>query len=434
METNSEVRNNIRKSTWITYFCSFLGDMSIGLYGFGMSLFTTLLLDKPSFSEAEKNFWISFVPMGWGIVYCISPIILGKLSDKIGRQKSIMIAMLGFLSINVLTPILATHPFHLFISYCFTSLTFGFYFPVLGALSSEVSEPFGRKIHSKVLSRFMISWSTGLTLGPLVGGTIYASEWEYTFIIPFILLTGFCIIITLASKIFIPRPEKLAADIKTLKAELDTSGSMENIEKNEHVKPSKAHLTYLKLGILMMAFIFSFVNQILLYVFPAFAETELNPGFMFTGLNNAFISGFLIFCLGIARTFAFWQVGSMDAKKKVNLILIGPIGIAATTLFTFLFKTADVLLFAFVGYGLFSGYTFAVGLILLMEISTEGKGMNAGYYEGAVGIGALASTLISSFIGQVNPSYPFLLNFLAATAVSIFLVIAYAMKRKKEME
>jgi MFS family permease len=406
--------------------------MSIGLYGFGMSLFTTFLLNKSSFTEMEYNFWISFVPMGWGIIYCISPIVLGKLSDKIGRKKSIMIAMLGFLSINILTPILATHPFHLFISYCFTSLTFGFYFPVLGALSSEVSEPFGRKVHSKVVSRFMISWSTGLTLGPLVGGIIYASEWEFTFIVPFIVLSGFCVIITLASKHFIPDPGQMASDIKSLNLELKSSGSMENVERNEQAPQSKAHMTYLKLGILCMAFIFSFVNQILLYVFPAFAETHLNPGVMFKGLDVAFISGFLIFCLGITRTIAFWKVGSMNERKMLALMLISPIGIAATTIFTYLFKTADVLLFAFIGYGLFSGFTFAVGLILLMELSTKGKGLNAGYYEGAVGIGALASTLISSFISQINPSFPFLLNFLAATAVSILLVIAYVIKRQRE--
>ena len=192
---------------------------------------------------------------GWGIVYLFSAVFLGKLSDKVGRRDSLVIAMIGFIGMNVFVLFFASHPLHLFFALCGVALCFGFVFPVLEALISEVTEPFGQKFHARSLSIFMISWSIGLTLGPLIGGVFVAF---LNHLIAFGYLIAHATLFMAMAITFVPSSKKIGAG-------MDASKHVET--KSEQIDGFFANLPrpsfrFYQASILLLPLVFAFCNQI----------------------------------------------------------------------------------------------------------------------------------------------------------------------------
>ncbi|MHA1792006.1 MAG: MFS transporter [Promethearchaeota archaeon] len=223
----------LKRSIHATYILSFLGDISIGLFSFTLSIFTTHLADHLGMSPQEKGFWLGFVAMGWGSAYWLSPVLLGHASDKLGRKRSIILSMIGFSLINILI-LFSTHPIYLYLGFVMTAVCFGFYFPVLGALISETSQKLGNVAHSRALSNFMIAWSIGLTTGPFIGGFIIA---RLSFTLTFLILISFAVFIIIVTLTWIPsRPDlkKLLDDVEILMDEKEGKTKKENENENEN--------------------------------------------------------------------------------------------------------------------------------------------------------------------------------------------------------
>ncbi len=415
----------VTRTTRASYLLSFLGDVSIGLFTFSISLYTVVLADGLGMGEAEKAFWVGLVATGWGAIYWFSPILLGKISDRIGRRASLMITMTGFSVLNLVIMLVATHPLHLFIIYCIVAFFFGFYFPVLGAYSSEISEPFGKEHHAHVLSVFMISWSIGLSFGPLIGGGVAVAGPTVSFAL--LISVAACIVIVAWRLVL--SPTELSRVLKDgehpSSPTAPGSGPGSGGTDQAPATVNKGDLIFIKICIVCAPLVFSFDNQILFSIFPAFGVDYMSLGVLFASFTPSLAVGLLVFGLGMGRTLTFFHAGKIQSwRLKARLMVVAPAGMAVANLCIFLFPVADVLLPVLFVYGAFSGYTFAIGLIAVMELSKTGKGSMAGIYEGLVGIGTFGSTFISSFIGQVNPAFPFLLS--AAFAAIIFIIITCA--------
>jgi hypothetical protein len=184
-------------------------------------------------------------------------------------------------------------------------------------------------------------------------------------------------------------------------------------------------------AIAFSAIYFAFTNQILQRIFPALAKQGyMAQGALFVGVDPSFTAGTLIFFLGIGRTLTLWHSGVVSERAREGFLLVFAIGIPAANFFIYLFPVADVLLVSFTIYGLFNGYAYCIGIILLMELSKTGKGLKAGIYEAAIGIGFLASTLASSLIIPIDPSLPFLLGTIVASGLTVVLLIVLAWTKR----
>jgi MFS family permease len=311
---------------------------------------------------------------------------------------------------------------HLLIACMFVGLCFGFVFPVLEALMSELSQPFGQKFHGRSLGIFMVAWSTGLTLGPLIGG-IFAAFLNYLFAFGYLIIHA-SIIITIAI-VFIPGSKRIGVYTEYFKAQAKNEVNIEDF----FAGMPKSKLSFFQIAILLLPLVFSFCNQIFYSIYPPFGVKHVTGGIIFNDMNPALVVGILIFFLGVGRTVTFWHSGRMNQDTFERYIISSTIVMTASGVVIFLARAADILLPAFIIYGLGSGYTYAIGFILLMEISRTGKGMKAGLYEGTIGVGTLASTLISAFIGELEPAYPYLLSLLFSLAISIMIIVAHARQR-----
>nr|MDO8085963.1 MFS transporter [Candidatus Sigynarchaeum springense] len=424
MSVADPVHKGITRTIHATYVLSFLNDVCTGLFGFALSLYTAAIADRMGASPAEREFWVGLVATGWGAVYMFSAVLLGKLSDKIGRRNSLLIAMAGFAAMNVFVLFFASHPLHLFFALCGVALFFGFVFPVLEALISELAEPFGQRFHARSLSIFMISWSTGLTLAPLIGG-IFVAFLDH--LVAFGYLIAHATLIAIIAILFLPTSKKARAYLAASKT---TSAGDEQIDGFFTRLPRPA-FKFLQASLLLLPLVFAFCNQIFFSIYPPFGERNVTGGFVLNGTDPVLVVGILTFTLGVGRTLTFWHTGRLPKRFFLKAILLAPVAMAAGCLVIYHARTADVLLPAFLVYGCGTGYAYAIGLILLMELTRTGKGLKAGLYEGVIGGGTLASTLISTFIGQVDASSPYLLATIFATGVSTVILVLFAIQRRE---
>lgn len=422
----SAMHKKINRVIHATYVLSFLGDGCTGLFSFALSIYISAMLDQLGIIDPEREFWIGLVATGYGFVYPFTAVLLGKLSDRIGRRNSLLIAMAGFIMVNIFVLFFATHPLQLLIALMGVGLCFGFVFPVLEALMSELSEPFGQKFHGRSLGIFMVAWSTGLTLGPLIGG-IFATFLNY--LIAFGYLIAHALLFATIVLVFVPGLKKIKMYTDYFKDHATQEEQVEQVDYFFKNMP-KARFKFFQLAILCMPLVFAFCNQIFYTIYPAFGVKHVSGGIIFSNSNPALVVAILIFVLGVGRTITFWHSGRMNQDHFEKFIILSPIVMTASGFVIFLARTADFLFPAFIIYGLSSGYQYAIGFILLMEITRTGKGMKAGLYEGVVGIGTLASTLISTFIGEVNPAFPYLLSALFSLAISVIMVMAFLQQRK----
>ncbi|MEX2683517.1 MAG: MFS transporter [Candidatus Sigynarchaeota archaeon] len=412
----------IMRTIHATYILSFLDDVCTGLFGFALSLYTAALANRMGASPAEREFWVGLVATGWGAVYMFSAVLLGKLSDKIGRRNSLLIAMAGFIAMNVFVLFFASHPLHLFFALCGVALFFGFVFPVLEALISELTEPFGQRFHARSLSIFMIAWSGGLTLAPLIGGFFVAFVGH---LIAFGYLVAHATLIAIIAILFLPTRKKTKEYLATSKAANTGDERIDGFFTNL----PRPTFKFLQASLLLLPLVFAFCNQIFFSIYPPFGERNVTGGLVLNGVNPALVVGILTFTLGVGRTLTFWHTGRLPKRHFLKAILLSPIAMASSCLVIYCARTADVLLPAFLVYGFGTGYAYAIGLILLMELTRTGKGLKAGLYEGVIGGGTLASTLISTFIGQVDASSPYLLATLFATGVSAAIAVLFAIQK-----
>ena len=408
----------------MTYFLSILGGIGIGLNSFSTSLYTTTLASYHGIGNAEASLWVGLVATGFGLTYCVSPVLLGHISDKIGRRLALVIAMLGFAGTNIYIIAFASHPLHLVIANAFTGFFYGFYWSPIEAYLSEMTEGISMKLHAKSLSIYLVCWSIGLTIGPFLGGIYDAYG---SMLLAFYALVVIAISAAIMAGRYIFTKQEIA-DFKKLAKRLGTSVPEISIFSGAN----KVRLTYLKVGIAFSAIYFAFTNQILQRIFPAFAVVHMDSGLLFNSLSKALTASILIFFLGIARTITLWHTGVISSRARVNLLFIVALGIPVANLFIYLFPVADALLVSFIVYGLFNGYAYCVGVILLMELSKTGKGLKAGIYEAAIGVGFLASTFISGIVSPFDPYAPFLLGTLVSAGLTAVLVVVKLWSKRRD--
>ena len=124
-----------------------------------------MLVTPIYFLEQEVEIiFISILSTALTITYSISPIILNKLSDKLGRRKSVIIAMIGATGAQLIFYI-TLDPIVFLIERLFEGFVLGFFFPNLQASISDNTEI----DHQKYLARFNLSWGIAGIFGLLFG-------------------------------------------------------------------------------------------------------------------------------------------------------------------------------------------------------------------------------------------------------------------------
>ena len=119
------------------------------------------------FNQGLEIFLIGFLVAGFFITYCFSPLLLNKMGDKLGRKRSIIIALLGT-SIAQIIFYFTLEPLMFLISRMIEGFVMGLFWT---SLQSSISDKNSTK-NENYISRYNLSWNSGALLGFLVGTII----------------------------------------------------------------------------------------------------------------------------------------------------------------------------------------------------------------------------------------------------------------------
>lgn len=301
--------------------------------------------------------------------YAIAPAFFGRHSDKVGRKPLVLLGVCMYGGVSVCYIIAPSFAF-LAILRILEGICFSLIWPASEAWVGDLSSPGDR---GRLIGNYSVAWSSGYMLGPfLLGIMITYTNVAYSFLLA-------------ASFVFASLP--LLLKIKRFNARLREPE--EAGKSNEGIATLAVLFAMAVWGISQLAYFFLLPSYVLDIGFPAA------------------YSSYLIGTVSLVRTIVFVAYPRLVARLNGWMLPLGTLFLAASMLVTWAAK--DFVLFALASclLGLAFGliYSFSLGHMLARPT----KGLYAGLFESAIGIGQIAGPLSMGYIGFViSPSSPYL--------------------------
>ena len=314
--------------------------------------------------------------------YAVGPAFFGRYSDRVGRKPLILLGVCMYGGVSLAYVIASGFAF-LAILRILEGICFSLIWPVSEAWVGDLSNASGR---GRLIGNFSVAWSAGYMLGPfLLGIMVTYTNIAYSFLLA-------------ASLVLASVPILLR-----VKGSGEKMAGPEGSGKGEGSIPTVAVLFAMVVwGVSQLAYFFLLPSYTLEIGFPAA------------------YSSYLIGTVALFRTIVFIAYPRLVVKLNGWMLPIGTLLLSASMLVTW--AAGDVALFALAScmLGLAFGmiYSFSLGHIL----DRPAKGLYAGLFESAIGIGQIAGPLSMGYIGfAISPSSPYLAMGLlgAASAAAI---------------
>lgn len=316
--------------------------------------------------------------VGSGIYVCLA-VILGKASDRDGRERSLYIGTLLFTILS------------LAISRCKNAFCLALVFPLLGlskaffwpAYEAWIAERYEEGNLQRRVRNFNVSWSLGIMLGAFIPGYLYQLSPLLTFYLASIISLLTFGIIRLQTK---------------------SSGLKSDVKRIEEIPEKTAEIKQIYLYIAWIAnFSSYFTLGILRSLSPKMAVE--------TGIKAGTFSN-LMLLLGIARTTMFFCTGTKSFQKLyyrlLPLIFVQVLGAAA--LFSMgKFYNIYIWAIAFFMIGITVSMTYFSSMYYGLHGNLD-KGGKSGWHEAILASGALVGPFVGGIVAdQLNPQSPYLI-------------------------
>ena len=356
--------------------------------------------------------FISLLSIAMTITYSISPILLTKISDRLGRRKSIIISMIGATGLQLIFYI-TLNPFVFLVERLLEGFILGFFFPNLTASISDVPNI----DHQKYLAKFNLSWSIAIVFGLIFGAIVllFTDNLAFIFYIsPIILLVNIFIAIFLFQQYTPPNFES---------QDINTNFKINNPENNQD---SPATSNYFIPVIIPLLFILytSFAAGNGSFLYPIRSEL-----LGFSPSSTYFVNIFAVVAQSIAMYFA-----SVLALNKLKLVSIITLSVYPFLFIFFIFNEIYylfILLFLFSGF--FYGMLYGAASKLFIALNVLKKTSKySGILESSTGLSFFISMLILGFIADVS----ILLGYFSLTLslLVIFFITLFFIRKFKEVE
>ncbi len=355
---------------------------------------------------------ISLLSTALTITYSISPIVLNKISDKLGRRKSVIISMIGATCAQ-LTYYITLDPIAFLIERLFEGFILGFFFPNLQASISD-----NQSInHQKYLARFNLSWSVAIVLGLLFGAIFlqFIDDLKFLFYINpiFLAINAFIAIL------FFQEPINPNLGIQSSTSDFNTNDSE---DKQKSITISNYYIPVIIPLLLIFATSFASGNGTLLY--PIRSELlGFHPS------STYFVNVFAT----LTQSLALYLATSLALNKlKVasTLILI---------IYSFLFilfilnEVYSLFIILFMFSGFFYGFLYGAASKLFLTLNIMKKTSKySSISESSLGVTFFISQLFLGFIADIDIGLAYLA--LSLTLVVIFFIVLIFIRKLKEIE
>lgn len=329
------------------------------------------------------------------VPYAIAPAFLGKYSDKVGRKP---LALCGVCIYSAVALAYISAPNVAFLAFLrvIEGVCFSLIWPACEAWVGDLSTLENRK---RMIGNYSVSWSAGYMVGPFLLGLIVTfASIAYVFVV-----AAFMVI------------SSVPIFLKVKNSVERTSSPASSGNGGGRIATLAVLFAMVVWGIAQLAYFF---------LLPSYA---LGIGF------PAAYAGYLIGTVALLRTVIFVSYPWLIARLGGWMLAMGALLIAASMFITWLAR--DIVLFALAScmLGIAFGAIYAFSLDHVLD--RPAKGLYAGFFESAIGIGQIAGPLSMGYIGfAVSPSSPYLamglLGIASAAAISGALLRARKIARR----
>ncbi|MHA1292649.1 MAG: MFS transporter [Promethearchaeota archaeon] len=345
---------------------------------------------------------IGILAAGVAITYAFSPILFSKLSNRIGRKKSVILGISGAFCAQIIFYI-SLNPIPFLIARMMEGFFMGFYWTNLQSSISDNS----LHDHSKMMSRYNISWNSGLLTGYLIGAI-------FLFVIDAVVLIFYFAPLFLAVNVFIAIFFFQESNKINLKDGLELKIRDNNEFRNQDEIKLTNYYIPLIIPILFVA-VFGLAKASVGFLYPIKSETlgfETYTAYLLT-----------FFCIvtqligtGTATFFSIKNLKRVPIICLFSLIFILIFYGITSDFFVF------IILFLFLGYftGLLYGFSLKLVLILNMKNHTS---KYSGLLESVIGTMFLITPIALGFVARMGFDTAFYIISIVLLGIFIYCLI-----------
>jgi len=313
---------------------------------------------------------LGLIGSSYAIIYTFLALPSGTLSDKMGRQKTIILSISLFGIVAISYPLVKEVKYLIFIR-GLEGLAWSLFWPSIEALTTEISES---KIVGKAMGLGTTFYGIGFLLGSFLGGLLVEYYGFFTTFILYFIFSIFTLPLTTSIR-----------------------------EKNVFKKLKETINRMALLTVSIISFSYSVTLGVLFTLFPAYAK----------GLGiSPLLIGLLFTLFWLGRIIAFLYAGGLSDKLGREIILLPAlIGITITNLLITLVKDFWLLLVILLIMGISTGAIFPVSIALISDVTPISKrGMAMGLFEASSGLGMFIGSIAGGILAEVfGTNYPYLL-------------------------
>jgi MFS family permease len=345
---------------------------------------------------------------GTAMAYLFSPFVFRNIHKKIGKKHTIILASIGFLTIQIILQI-TKHPLIVYMLLILDGISLGLFWPVLMATLSTISNldevRDNDHLKDRLMKTYSLSWNLGgifcYLLGTFILFFIEKIELIYTFAL-------ICAIVGFFISLLIQEPPN-DFDRKIIGP----------IDEREKALPIREQIEFPLYFPLIMIIIYGFLIGGIGLVYPVKSELLLFPLF----------SNYLFFFIRMAtQTIILSKSMDFSINKLKRIIPFANLIVVITLLIMGL--NQDIILFGilFCLFGIFASFYYTISFkLLVFRNIAENTTKYSVYFESMIGIGSFFSPIL----GGIIAAYDVNLSFYFLTLISLIgLVLSLLMNKK----
>ncbi|MHA2140558.1 MAG: MFS transporter [Candidatus Thorarchaeota archaeon] len=343
----------------------------------------------------------------FGFVYMFSPAIGGRLSDRVGRKKTLLVSTGAYIGVILLYLLPFIGTIHLIAIRTVEGFVFGFIAPTIEGMVAEL-EP---ESQVATLGNFSTAWSASMILPPLIIAYLAGIYGDLSGIYVVLAIEVFSlIIISLFLQAYKRKPEP-PENVNT-----QTSNFPTQVEKASKTSP-------LFIASYLSVMLWGVVSTVILALFPSYVENLVLLGYPFATEDF----GNLLLVWNVVRTIGFIAIARMPGEYMKSVIVLGALLSAISGFLLFAFIDIWVFLIAMILAGLAVGFNYLGALYLVVSATDIEKGAHAGLVESMGGVGLFLGPIVGGYVMDFGLTFPYLMY--AMLSVVILVLMAFLLRR-----
>ena len=385
-----------KRNRIVGYIVTFLTVFTLGTTEIFASWYSTRMGGTPF--ESGLAFGI------FGLVYMFSPAIGGRLSDDIGRKKTLLLSTGGYIVVILLYLLPFVGPWQLIIIRAIEGFVFGFVSPTVEGMVSELDP----ESQAATLGNFSTSWSASMIIPPMLIAYLSGIYGDTSGIFVVLGIETLALIII---AVFLQgyRRKPIVAPSNGGSSNAQDTGQREKVSKSSPLFIA-SYLSVMLWGV---------VSTVILGLFPSYIENLGNLGYPFVVEDF----GNLLLIWNVSRTIAFLGIARLSGEYMKKAIVIGALLAAISGFLLFAFIDIWIFAIAMIVSGFAVGFNYLGALYLVVSATDIDKGAHAGLVESMGGVGLFVGPIIGGWFMGVGLALPYLMYAILAIVVLVLIVL-----------